>query len=88
MLGIAPGVAPRIVVFVLLESWDALPRMEFRIPRMEDSCSENTPELSQSSENGLFAPRAFFPEIGVVPRILKNGIKVIELLLPTSFSTA
>ena len=33
--GVAPGVAPRIVVFVLLESWDAIPRMEFRIPRME-----------------------------------------------------
>ena len=25
-----------------------------------ESCSENTLELSQSSENGLFAPRAFF----------------------------
>ena len=33
--GIAPGVAPRIVVFVLLKSWDAIPRMEFHIPRME-----------------------------------------------------
>ena len=27
--GIAPGVAPRIPVFVLLKSWDAIPRMEF-----------------------------------------------------------
>ena len=35
-----------------------------------ESCSENTPELSESSENGLFTPRAFFPEIGVVPRLL------------------
>ena len=35
-----------------------------------ESCSENTPKLSQSSENGLFAPRAFFPKIGVVPRLL------------------
>ena len=34
MLGIAPG-APRIVVFVLLKSWDAIPRVEFRIPRVE-----------------------------------------------------
>ena len=25
-----------------------------------ESCSENTPERSQSSENGLFTPRAFF----------------------------
>ena len=32
--GVAPGVAQRIV-FVLLKSWDAIPRMEFRIPRME-----------------------------------------------------
>ena len=33
--GIAPRVAPRIVGFVLLKSWDAIPRMEFRILRME-----------------------------------------------------
>ena len=33
--GIAPGVAPRIVVFVLIKSWDVIPRMDFRIPRME-----------------------------------------------------
>ena len=33
--GIAPGVAPRIVVFALLKSRDAIPRMEFRILRME-----------------------------------------------------
>ena len=34
--GIAPGVAPRIVVFVLLKSWDAIPRMEFRTPRKHE----------------------------------------------------
>ena len=34
-----------------------------------ESCSENTPELSQSSENGLFT-QSVFPEIGVVPRLL------------------
>ena len=34
------------------------------------SCSENTSELSESSENGLFTPRAFFSEIGVAPRLL------------------
>ena len=33
--GIAPRVAPRIVGFVLIKSWEAIPRMEFRIPRME-----------------------------------------------------
>ena len=37
-----------------------------------ESCSENAPELSQSSEDGLFTPRAFFPEVGVVPRFLKK----------------
>ena len=26
-----------------------------------ESCSENIPELSESSENGLFTPRALFP---------------------------
>ena len=29
------GVAPRIVGFALIKSWEAIPRMEFRIPRME-----------------------------------------------------
>ena len=73
--GIAPGVAPRIVVFVLLKSWDAIPRMEFRIPRVEfnilnsGSCSENTPELSESFENGLFTPRAFFLKLGWSPGV-------------------
>ena len=61
--GIALGVAPRIMVLLLLKSWDDIPRMkifEFRngISNSE-SCSENTPELSESSENGLFPPRAF-----------------------------
>ena len=60
--GIAPGVAPRIVAVVLLKSWDAIPRMEFRIPRTEFS-----------SENGLFPQSVFFSsEIGVVPRLLTN----------------
>ena len=29
-----------------------------------ESCSENTPELSEISENGLFTPRAFFLKLG------------------------
>ena len=36
-------------------------------PRFRDSyesCSENTPERSQSFENGLFTPRAFFLKLG------------------------
>ena len=58
-----------------------IPRMEFRIPR---DCSENIPELSESSENGLFTPRAFFPEIGVGPQASENwapfGDDEVELL--------
>ena len=36
------------------------------------NCSENTPELSESSENDLFTPRAFFLKWGVVPRLLNQ----------------
>ena len=32
-----------------------------------ESCSEHTPELSESSENGLFTPRAFFLKLGWSP---------------------
>ena len=69
--GIAPGVAPRIVVFVLLKVVSAIPRMEFRIPRItflnSERCSENTLDLSESSENDLFTPRAFFLKLGLSP---------------------
>ena len=47
--GIAPGVAPRIVVFILLKSWDAIPRMEFRIPRMELGIPRVAPRIPQNS---------------------------------------
>ena len=69
--GVAPGVAPKIVVFVLLKSWDAIPRMEFCIPRIFFGVSRVAPrmppELSESSENGLFCPRAFFLKLGWSP---------------------
>ena len=50
--GFALGVAPRIALVVLLQSWDAIPRMAFRLPGMyvmhavpgmefSGSCSEN-----------------------------------------------
>ena len=63
--GITPRVAPRIVVFALHKSWDAIPRMGFRIPSiifwtLRAAPRIPTPELSQSSENSLFTPRAFF----------------------------
>ena len=32
-----------------------------------ESCPENTPELSQSSENGLLTPRVFFLKLGLSP---------------------
>ena len=32
-----------------------------------EGCSENTPELVESSENGLFTPRAFFLKLGWSP---------------------
>ena len=40
---IAPGVAPRSLVFVLLKSWDAIPRMEFRILRAAPRIPRNSP---------------------------------------------
>ena len=74
--GIAPGVAPRIVVFVLLKSWDAIPRTEFRIPRMEFQIPRVAPRIPRNSPR---APRMAFPsesvfrEIGVVPRLLSKS---------------
>ena len=134
--GISPRVAPRIVVFELLKSWDAIPRMGFLIPRIVFELREllreypgSLPELQEcrrtahvnkrqkssnsvkntfdtfrhfsrraknvknrqkvskifstlfdifraapvfrpllgGSENGLFAPRAFFLELGWFP---------------------
>ena len=38
-----------------------------------ESCSENTPELFQSSENALFAPRAFFLKLGWSPGFWKEA---------------
>ena len=58
---------------MLLKSRNAIPRMEFEISHSEnhflnsESWSENTPELSESSENGLFTPRAFFLKLGWSP---------------------
>ena len=48
--------------------WDfSLRELYELIFRNSESCSENTPELSQSSENGLFTPRAFFLKLGWSP---------------------
>ena len=53
--GIAPRVAPRIVGFVLLKSWEAIPRMEFRIPRMEFPIPRGAPRIPRPR-----APRMAF----------------------------
>ena len=69
--GIAPGVAQRIVAFVLLKSWDAIPRMEFRIPRMEfriPRALREHPGTLRELREWPFTPRAFFPEIGGGPQ--------------------
>ena len=55
--GIAPGVAPRILVFVLFKSWDAIPRMDFRIPRMEFLIPRVAPTIAWNSPR---APRMAF----------------------------
>ena len=46
-----------------------------------ESCSGNTPERSQSYENGLFTPRAFFLKLGWSPGFWNlgyNGIKACQ----------
>ena len=85
--GIAPGVAPRIVVFVLLKSWDAIPRMEFRIPRAAPRIFEfrellreypgTLPELREWP----FHSESVFPKIGVVPRLLKKESPILGKIL-------
>ena len=56
----------RIAQVVRCHSESGMPYSENHLLNSE-SCSENTLELSESSESGLFTLRAFFPEIGVVP---------------------
>ena len=73
--GIAPGVAPRIVVFVLLKSWDAILRMECRIPRMEFEFREllrEYPGTLRELREWPFHSESFFLEIGVAPRLLNQ----------------
>ena len=55
--GIAPRVAPRIVGFVLIKSWEAIPRIEFRIPRMEFPIPRAAPRIPRNSPR---APRMAF----------------------------
>ena len=54
---IAPGVAPRIVVFVLLKPWDAILRMVFLIPRILSWTPTAVPRILR---NSLRAPRMAF----------------------------
>ena len=55
--GIAPRVAQRIVGFVLIKSWEAIPRMEFRIPRVEFPIPRAAPRIPRNSPR---APRIAF----------------------------
>ena len=75
--GIAPGVAlRRIVVFGLLKSWDAIPRMEFRIPRTEFRTPRAAPRMPRNSPRAArmaFSLRERFPEIGLAPSLLIRG---------------
>ena len=64
--GIAPGVAPRILVSVLLKSWDAIPRVEFRIPRMNFEFREllrEYPRTFPELREWPFCSESVFPEI-------------------------
>ena len=53
ILGITPGVDLKILVFVLLKSWDAIPRMEFRIPRMGFRIARAAPRIPRNSLRAL-----------------------------------
>ena len=55
--GIAPGVAPRVVVFVLLKSRDAIPRVKFRIPSITFWIPRAAPRIPRNSPR---APRMVF----------------------------
>ena len=60
---VAPGVAPRTVVFVLLKLWDAIPRMEFRILRITFLIPRAAPRIRRNSPRAprmVFSLREFF----------------------------
>ena len=51
--GIAPGVAPKIVVFLLLKSWDAIPRMGCLIPGIIFWTPRAAPRIPRNSPRAL-----------------------------------
>ena len=77
-----PGVAPRLR-FSCCSSRE-MPFREWTYA-FRESVSEFRAQLreypgpSQSSENGLFTPRVFFPKIGVVPRLLKFLLGILSI---------
>ena len=84
--GIAPGVAERIEVFVLLKSWDAIPRIEFRIPRMEfriPRAVPRTPWNSPRAPRMAFSLRERFSWNWGVPKLLKISLNISRFLLQT-----
>ena len=71
--GTAPGVAPRIVVFVFLKSWDAIPRTNFVFRERNFEFREllrEYPGTLQELREWPFHSESVFLEIGVVPRLL------------------
>ena len=50
-----------------------------------ESCSEHTPELSETSENGLFTPRAFFLKLGSSPDLWKKRFRPFRFPVPVRF---
>ena len=80
-LGIAPGVAPRGVVFVFLKSWDAIPRMEwnfvFRESRSEfRELLREYPRTVRELREWPFHSESVLPEIGVASRLPRFAILV------------
>ena len=66
--------------FVLFKSWDAIPRVEFRIPRMEFKFREllrEYPGTLRELREWPFHSESVFLEIGVVSRLLTNDSAAI-----------
>ena len=88
--GIAPGVAPRILGFVLLKSRDAMPRMEFYIREWNFEFREllrEYPGTLRELRGWPFHSESVFPEIGVVSRLLNGGLRPLSAICAQSSTT-
>ena len=85
--GIAPRVAPRIVGFVLIKSWEAIPRMEFRIPRMEFPIPRAAPRIPRNSPRAprmAFSLRELLKSFGWGQKVYVENVYVFSLSLNLS----